>query len=57
MLEDAEWTSWLLHLNQQRLGENYRFARNILDEAGIRYHQGGYLPLFTGLLPFSHAPR
>lgn len=53
MLEDAEWTSWLLRLNQQRLGEHYRFTRTILDAAGIRYHQGGYLSFF---LHHSHAP-
>lgn len=41
MLEDADWTSWLLNLNQQRLGENYRFTTKILDNAGIQYHQGG----------------
>lgn len=53
MLEDVEWTSRLLNLNQQRLGENYRFAREILDAAGIRYHQGGYLSFSWDC---SHAP-
>lgn len=43
MLEDVEWTSWLLNLSQQRLGENYRFVSKMLDDAGIRYHHGGYL--------------
>ncbi|MCJ1469670.1 hypothetical protein MMC07_008306 [Pseudocyphellaria aurata] len=59
MLEDVEWTSRLLHLNQQRLGENYRFTTKMLDDAGIQYHHGGnagyflwidlspYLPLAT----------
>lgn len=41
MLEDTEWTAWLLDLNQQRLGENYRFVSRILDDGGVRYHQGG----------------
>lgn len=52
MLEDVEWTSWLLNLNQQRLGDNYRFVSKMLDAAGIRYHHGGYLSyfLFSALL-------
>ena len=42
MLEDIDWVSWVLKLSQQRLGANYRFAAKILDDAGIRYHKGGW---------------
>lgn len=42
MLEDIDWVSWVLKLSQQRLSANYRFAAKILDNAGIRYHKGGW---------------
>lgn len=45
MLEDTEWTAWLLDLNRQRLAENYAITTEVLGRAGIEYYKGVFEPL------------
>ncbi|KAI9759424.1 MAG: hypothetical protein M4579_002338 [Chaenotheca gracillima] len=46
ILEDETFVEDYLSLSQQRLGESYRLATGILNEAGIAYHHGGNAGFF-----------